>query len=73
MNNNQTRSVSLWDVLNLISVILQLQNNEELERQTSTDDLMSELQRQDTDYFRRILSNQEKILSMLSERNIKDG
>ena len=62
-NNNQ----SIFDVLAIFSLILQMAVYEQTQRQASTDDLMRELQKQDTEYFKQIIENQNKILSILSE------
>ena len=40
---------------------------EQTQRQASTDDLMRELQKQDTEYFKQIIENQNKILEKLAE------
>jgi hypothetical protein len=36
-------------------------------------DLMQELQRQDNEYFEKIIKNQEEILNILKERRTSDG
>ena len=58
MNNN----------LDLSSFILQLMSLEILFKDFNNCDLMNELQNQDRNYLEKILSNQEKIISMLEER-----
>jgi hypothetical protein len=58
MNNN----------LDLGSFILQLISLEILFKDFNNSDLMNELQNQDRNYLEKILSNQEKIISMLEER-----
>ena len=54
-------------MLAIVSFAIQLANYRELKSQASTDDIFSELQRQDNEYLARILENQEKILNKLSE------
>ena len=61
-NNNQ----GFFDLLSLFSVALQIAVYEETQRQASTDDLMRELQIQDEKFFKQIIANQNKILSILS-------
>ena len=61
-NNNQ----GFFDLLSLVSVVLQMAVYEETKRQASTDDLMRELQKQDEKYFEQIIANQNKIMSILS-------
>ena len=57
MNNN----------LDLGSFILQLLSLEILFRDFNNTDLMQELQKQDTQYFEKIIKNQEEILTLLKE------
>ena len=62
-NNNQ----NFFDFLALFSVALQMAVYEQTQRQASTDDLMRELQKQDREYFEKIIENQNRILSILSQ------
>lgn len=62
-NNNQ----NFFDLLALFSVALQIAVYEETQRQATTDDLMRELQKQDMEYFDKIIENQNKILEKLAE------
>ena len=61
MNNN----------LDLASLILQLISLDILFKDFNNTDLMEELQKQDTEYFEKIIKNQEKILQILKERSDK--
>ena len=61
------RGFEFLDMLAVVSFATQLANYRELKSQASTDDIFSELQRQDNEYLARILENQEKILNKLSE------
>ena len=54
-------------MLAIVSFAMQLANYRELKSQASTDDIFSELQKQDNEYLALILENQEKILNKLSE------
>ena len=56
MNNNFTNNLSL---------ILQALSLEILFRDYNNTDLMQELQKQDTEYFEKIIKNQEEILTLL--------
>ena len=47
----QNDNFGFFDVLAILSLVLQLQVYEETKRQTTTDDLMGELQKQDKEYF----------------------
>ena len=60
------RGFEFLDMLAIVSFAMQLANYRELKSQASTDDIFSELQRQDNEYLARILENQEKILEKLS-------
>lgn len=61
------RGLEFLDVLALVSFAMQMQNYRELKAQASTDDIFTELQRQDNQYLCKILKNQEKILKKLNE------
>lgn len=54
--------------LDLGSFILQLISLDILFKDFNNSDLMNELQNQDRNYLEKILSNQEKIISLLEER-----
>lgn len=62
-NNN----LSFIDILTVFSVMLQMQNYQADLKSASNDDLMRELQKQDREYFEQILSNQKKIMGILSK------
>lgn len=62
-NNN----LSFIDILTVFSLMLQMQNYQADLRSASNDDLMKELQRQDREYFEKIIENQNRILSILSQ------
>ena len=62
-NNNQ----GFFDLLSLVSVVLQMAVYEETQRQASTDDLMRELRMQDEKYFKQIIENQNRILKQLAD------
>lgn len=65
-NNNQ----EFFDILALFSVGLQMAVYEQTCKQATTDDLMRELQKQDKEYFEKIIENQNKILSILSKMDM---
>ena len=54
--------------LDMASLILQIYNLVLLMQDFNNTDLMQELQKQDTQYFDKILKNQEEILKILKER-----
>ena len=53
--------------LDTASLILQIYNLILLMQDFNNSDLMQELQKQDTQYFEKILKNQEEILKILKE------
>lgn len=57
MNNN--------DFINKLGLILQTLSLEILFKDFNNTDLMQELQKQDTQYFEKIIKNQEEILTLL--------
>lgn len=68
MNNNQsTNGLSYLDALNVFSVILQMIGYQNDQMQTSNDDLLRELQKQDREYLDKIIQNQNEILNILSD------
>lgn len=64
--NPNNQGLEFLDMLAVVSFAMQLANYRELKSQASTDDIFSELQRQDNEYLARILENQEKILEKLN-------
>jgi hypothetical protein len=69
MTNNQNGNYSFLDMLNVFSVILQMIGYDKDQKQTSNDDLLRSLQRQDREYLEKIISNQNQILEILSKTN----
>ena len=61
------RGLEFLDALAIVSFALQMSNYRELKSQASTDDIFSELQKQDREFLSRILENQELILEKLSD------
>lgn len=64
-NNNQ--NLDFLDALTIFSVILQVMVYQESRQQSSMDDLMQELQKQDREYLSRLLKNQEIIIQNQNE------
>ena len=52
-----------------LGLVLQVLSLQILFQDFNNTDLMQELQKQDTQYFERIIKNQEEILKLLKERN----
>lgn len=57
MNN-----LDFLDIINILSFLLQVENNNELEKQSSNDDIMQELRKQDTLLFQKIIEQNEIII-----------
>ena len=67
------RGFEFLDMLAIVSFAMQLANYRELKSQASTDDIFTELQKQDQDYLSRILENQDKILEKLNTFNLSEN
>lgn len=64
MNGN---NLDFLDMLTILSVMLQIMGYQNDMSQSSNDDLMRELQRQDKAYLGKIIENQNKILEKLAD------
>ena len=60
-------NLDFLDVLTILSVMLQIMGYQNDMSQSSNDDLMRELQRQDKAYLEKIIENQNKILEKLAD------
>ena len=65
--NNNGNNLDFLDVLTILSVILQIMGYQNDMSQSSNDDLMRELQKQDKAYLEKIIENQNKILEKLAD------
>ena len=65
--NNNGNNLDFLDVLTILSVMLQIMGYQNDMSQSSNDDLMRELQRQDKAYLEQIVENQNKILEKLAD------
>lgn len=65
--NGNGNNLEFLDILTIFSVILQVAGYRNDMSQSSNDDLMKELQTQDRRYLDKIIENQNRILSILSE------
>ena len=64
MNNND---LNFLDMLTILSVMLQIMGYRNDMSQSSNDDLMRELQRQDKAYLEKIIESQNKIIEKLAD------
>ena len=55
------------DIISILSLMLQIQGYKNDLSQSSNDDLMRELQKQDREYLEKIIENQNRILEKLAE------
>ena len=62
-------NLDFLDVLTILSVMLQIMGYQNDMSQSSNDDLMKELQRQDNAYLEKIIENENKILSILENKD----
>ena len=65
--NNNGNNLDFLDVLTVLSIMLQIMGYQNDMSQSSNDDLMKELQRQDKAYLEKIIDNQNKILEKLAD------
>ena len=65
--NGNGNNLDFLDVLTILSVMLQIMDYQNDMSQSSNDDLMSELQKQNKAYLEKIIQNQNKILEKLAD------
>ena len=65
--NNNGNNLDFLDMLTILSVALQIMGYRNDMSQSSNDDLIRELQRQDKAYLEKIIENQNKILEKLAD------
>ena len=65
--NGRENNLDFLDILTILSVMLQIMGYQNDMSQSSNDDLMRELQRQDKAYLEQIVENQNKILEKLAD------
>ena len=65
--NDSGNNLDFLDVLTILSVALQIMGYQNDMSQSSNDDLMRELHRQDKAYLDKIIENQNKILEKLAD------
>lgn len=70
--NDSGNNLGFLDILTILSLILQIMGYQNDMSQSSNDDLMRELQKQNIDYLTKILDNQKLIINKLSRVNISD-
>ena len=65
--NGNGNNLDFLDMLTILSVALQIVGYQNDMSQSSNDDLMRELQRQDKAYLEKIIENENEILSILKD------
>ena len=65
--NNSGNNLDFLDMLTILSVMLQIMGYQNDMSQSSNDDLMNEVPRQDKAYLEKIIDGQNKILEKLAE------
>ena len=65
--NGNGNNLDFLDVLTILSVMLQIMGYQNDMSQSSNDDLMKELQRQEKAYLGKIIENENKILEKLAD------
>ena len=61
-NNGTAGNLEFLDIVNIVQLALSFINYHQNSRQTSNDEILKELNKQDNVFFMQILKNQEKIL-----------
>lgn len=65
--DDRNNNLNFLDMLTIFSVMLQIAGYQNDMSQSSNDDLMRELQKQDKAYLEKIIENQNRILEKLAE------
>ena len=65
--NGNGNNLNYLDLLTILSVMLQIMGYQNDMSQSSNDDLMQELQKQNKAYLEKIIENQNKILEKLAD------
>ena len=65
--SGNVNNLDFLDMLTILSVMLQIMGYQNDMSQSSNDDLMKELQRQDKAYLEKIIENENKILEKLAD------
>ena len=65
--SGNVNNLDFLDMLTILSVALQIMGYQNDMSQSSNDDLMKELQRQNKAYLEKIIENQNKILEKLAD------
>ena len=65
--SGNVNNLDFLDMLTILSVALQIMGYQNDMSQSSNDDLMKELQRQDKAYLEKIIENQNKIFEKLAD------
>lgn len=71
MNYEQYSQDEFWSFLALFTAFLQIMDYNATMRQSSNDDLMAEMRRQDSEYLQRIIKQNEEIIKILHNKNDK--
>lgn len=66
-NNNTAGNLEFLDIVNIVQLALSFINYRQNSRQTSNDEILKELNKQDNVFFMQILKNQEEILKNQEE------
>lgn len=61
----ENRQFEFLDIITIISFAMQLMNQQSIERQATTNDLLHELRAQDSQYLEVLMRQNERIIQML--------
>lgn len=68
MNYEDYRQAEFWDFLSLFTACLQIMDYNATMRQSSNDDLMAEMRKQDSEYLQKIIHQNEEIITLLKRK-----
>lgn len=71
MNYEQYSQDEFWSFLALFTAFLQIMDYNATMRQSSNDDLMAEMRKQDSQYLQKIIKQNEEIIKILHNKNDK--
>lgn len=59
--------LDVLDIIAIVSFVLQVQNNQELQKQSTNDDIMGELHLQNTEYLQKVINQNDQIIKLLKK------
>lgn len=73
MNNNNNNDLRGIDILSIVSLILDLLNYDLNSKMITNDDIFKELKDQDSNYLKKIINQNEEIITLIKRSENKNG